>query len=344
MTRSTVKGIVALATAASLSILALPVGAASLEASGWWWRPQTGLGGAQAPAPPDVSEGDLLVESTPQETTAVAAVRFTLRSDEVQPILKLRVADAANAGDAVLAACPAGAKWQEAHAGGWDDKPPAACQEGSVNGVASDDGSEWTFPVSALVPLFLEGTIDVVIVPGKTETGGNPSFRIVFEEPTSRSLETTREAPEASVPPADGFGDPEPTPATTDDSGSTGTGGGTFGGPMTSSEPGPTPEPVFDPALDAEDQEVTSSAPLRRVGTASAPTERPGRWAAVVVLVLGAAAALWLLQQPMPAPRRLGPLASRHAEAEAGAGDRGPGEVRGVGRFRRQRTGEPPTL
>lgn len=345
MTRSAVKGVLAMAAAVSLWVLALPVGAASLDASGWWWRAQTGLGGIQAPTPPDVSDGQLLVESTPQEATAIAGVRFDLRSDEVQPILKLQVAEAANAGEAVLVACPAGAKWQAVQGGNWDDKPPAACQEGSVSGVPADDGSEWTFPVSALVPIFIERTVDVVIVPGETETGTNPSFRIVFEEPTSRSLETTREAPEVSVPPAGSFGDPDPTPATAaDDSGSPDEGGGTFAGPTTPSEPGPTPEPALDPPRDAEGQQVTSSAPSRRVGTASAPEERSGRWAAVAILALGAAAAFWLFQQPMPVPRRLGPLASRHAETEAAPGRENEGEVRGIGRFRRPRSGEPPSL
>lgn len=332
--RWTARYAVAALCALALSTLVLPAGAASLDASGWWWRAQTGLGGIGVPTPPDVPEGGLLVESTPEGATAIAALRFTLTSDEVQPILKLEVAEAANAGQAVIAACPAGAKWQPADGGSWESKPPHACVEGSVSGVPSDDGSAWTFPVAALVPLFVEGVVDVVLVPGTTESGANPSFRVAFEPPSGKSLETSSDAPEPSVPPPAAFATPGPTEAPEP------TSEGAVGG--TRSTPQPPSEPVFDPATEAGDEGVTSSAPLRNAPT-GAEERYPGRWPAVAVLLLGAAATYWLWGQPFPAPKRLGPLAARHDAAETSP-EEGPTEVRGIGRFRRPRTGEAPTL
>lgn len=330
--RSASRTAVAVLAALVLSALMLPAGAASLDASGWWWRAQTGIGGIGVPAPPDVPEGGLLVENAPDGATAVSALRFTLGSDEIQPILTLDVADAANAGDARIAACPAGAKWEPAEGGSWGDKPPHACVEGSVSGVEAEDGSTWTFPVTALVPLFVEGVLDVVLVPGRTESGESPSFRVVFEAPTDASLETSREAPDTDVAPPASATTPEPA------QGSTAGSQGTVSEP-TSASPA-TSEPVFEPATEPSDEQVTSSAPLRNAPPA-AQDGAPGRWAGVVVLLLGAAAAYWLWQQPLPAPKRLGPMAAR-AGAEGPAEP--PGEPRGIGRFRRPRTGEAPTL
>lgn len=354
--------------------------AADLAASGWWWRAQGGTGlapgaapplpGSPAPvpvvpSPPTVPEGGLMVAGTPEGATAIAALRFELGEDETMPVLSLAIERESGGAAAILAACLTGSAWQPAAAGNWGDKPFAACSEGSVNGVLSDDATSFTF---ALGPLLTNGLIDVVLVPGTVEgapEGANGSpFEVVFKAPTAASLQTTSGTPPDSasfdVPGIggdSGFGDP-----------GAGTGGDSFSAPETtpsadfsaptspsaSFQTPTTPEvaaPAFTPAVEPESQGLTATAPAveratRPIAATPADTTDP-RVLAGIVLALGAAAILWSSQQATPGHTRLlGRFGGGAAVAGATAGAV-PAMVPlkgGVGRFARVRSGAPPRL
>jgi hypothetical protein len=187
-------GATLLIVAAAVALLPSGAGAATLAEAGWWWRVNDGALPAALPAPPNVPEGGLMVAGAPDGATAIAALHFDLAEGESAPVLTLRVAENGDQGGdgALLGACVTGSAWQPAHGGPWTNKPFAACADGSVNGVRSDDGTSWTF---ALAPLVSDGILDITLVPGVDPTrpaGANGSvFQLVFDAPTAASLTTT---------------------------------------------------------------------------------------------------------------------------------------------------------
>lgn len=318
---------------AAVSILALPGGADATELTqvGWWWRVEDGSLPATLPAPPTVPEGGLMVAGAPDGATAIAALHFELADDEVSPVLTLTVADGGDQGGegAILAACLTGSAWQPASPGAWTSKPAAACAEGSVTGVRSDDGTAWSF---ALAPLLSDGVVDVTLVPGVDPTlpeGANGSvFQLVFAAPTSASLETTA------------GGGPSPDLALPDLGAFVASGGGgpdAFAAPTLGGELALPPVDAaasFTPALPQADQGLTATAPVvqeRNAPLATSPVTaiEDHRGLAIAVLVLAGAALLWGANQ-------------------AGAGRAGSGldsaRVAGVGRFARARSGPVPRL
>jgi hypothetical protein len=78
-----------------------------------------------------------------------------------------QVAAAANAGVAIVVACPTTGAWKPASAGPWNSRPQANCNAG-VHGAVSSDGTKITFDLS---PLAVDGKVDVALEPG---SGGNP--------------------------------------------------------------------------------------------------------------------------------------------------------------------------
>ncbi len=361
------------------------VNAATLAQAGWWWRAQGGTGLAPGaapplpgspvpppalPSPPTVPEGGLMVAGTPEGATAIAALRFELTADETMPVLTLQIERESGAPAAVLAACLTGSAWQPTAAGNWADKPFAACAEGSVNGVLSDDGTAFTF---ALGPLLSNGLVDVVLVPGtipEAPAGANGSaFEVVFQAPTTASLQTTSGSPPDSAsfdvpeigggdfggdPGSDGGGAFSPPPSPTSSTGDftpAPAGDTSFAAP---SPPAPDANVAFTPALEEEEQGLTFTAPV--VEAASRPiaaTSDDGvdpRLLAGLILAIGAAGLVWSSQQATPVPSpllaRFGAGAVARASTAAGAAPGvGPAVAPGgIGRFARVRTGTAPRL
>ncbi|HUR49337.1 MAG TPA: hypothetical protein VMY88_07425 [Acidimicrobiales bacterium] len=303
-----------------------PGEAAQLNTAGWWWRAQTGT--VALPPPPHVPANGLSVGNAPDGPSAVAALRFALDVDEIDPVLTLTTAEEFASGAVGLVACPSGSPWFGIQAGNWDDRPEAKCDAATVIGVTSPDGTGWTFPLSAV---YSDGLLDVVILPAPD----SDPFEMSFEPPTAASLRTTSASPatgldsdfdstgsgaeESFVPPSGAFD-----------------GGVAFGAPLVPGVPafGEPPTAADDPA---------AAAPRRFVpiaqgrGPAVEDTTDP-RPLALVVLLAALVVAAMLGREPLPVPRLLGPMAARREMASAEP------EVRGLGRFRRPRRGEAPSL
>lgn len=332
-------GAALLASSAAVALLPTGAGAADLARFGWWWQPQTGTG-VLLPPPPNVPEGGFMVAGQPSGATAMAALRFELADDETSPVLTLRVADGGDQGGetAELAACVTGSAWSPTDGPGrWQDKPSAACEEGSVTGVRAEDGSTWTF---ALTPLLVDGLLDLLLVPG-TVDGAPPgadgsTFQLAFEPVASSDLETEAGRQPSGTPfvlpdfDSGGFAPP-------------GDGAGGFDGSVY------TPPPAtgaFRPALPPEDQGLTATAPAtqrRNPVLPLAPVSESDQGAdttllGAVVLGLAGVVALGTAREPLPPPRRLGRLAGPAGQAAAAP------TVAGLGRFARPRTGPVPRL
>ena len=319
--------VVGLTMALALQWWSAPSGAADLMTAGWWWRAQTGA--TTLPPPPHVPPNGLAVGNAPDGPSAVAAVRFALQADERDPILTLAVADVFAAGDPVLVACPAGAPWFGPQAGPWEERPEAACAVGTVNGVESEDGASWTFALSAI---YRDGLLDVVILPAE----GSDPFEMSFEAPTAESLRTTK-AP-ASNDFDSGFGSAGPGGETSFVPPS-GFGGTDFGRPFS-----PLAPPAPPPGQAAPSEQPGPDGPRRLVPIARGPApattndRSDPRPLALVILLAGLAVAVSLGRESLPSPRLLGPMADRRGPDPEEA------EVRGLGRFRGPRQGEPPSL
>jgi hypothetical protein len=285
-----------------------------------------------------VPEGGQLVAGTPDGASAIAALRFTLAPGESNPVLTLTVADNGDQGgaQAVIAACHAGSAWAGGENGGpWEAKPNAACDAGSVQGLASADGKTWTF---ALAPLVVDTEVNVVITPGTVAPGApvTSPFSLAFNRPNPAALVTTQgEVPSEET--AGGASADSTEPATLGDT--TTPAGVDFGAATAAGS-------AFQPSLPATSQGLTATAPLVRQATAGnvLPPAATGRSSAIafVVLLACAAVAVRLNQLPTPDLRRLGPLASVAGRVAPRAA--APAEAGGLGRFARRRTGAPPPL
>lgn len=196
----------------TLVLVAWPIGAqaATLQATGYWYRGQTGLLQQRVPPPPGVPDNGLAVAAGGEGSTEVSAVRYQLADGETNPVLTLQVNQERGGDIAAIDACRAQSNWQPAHAGRWDNRPTCAEDAEKVAGERSQDGASWTWKLAPLVSD--DGLVDVVLQPGQLSQQGqqlptDASFRITFEPPTEQSLETQSGAPAAptfSPPPAGG--------------------------------------------------------------------------------------------------------------------------------------------
>jgi hypothetical protein len=199
--------VAATGVALSLALAGPPAHAAAPSAYGYWWRLQTGSG-PSLPPPPVVPSGGLWVAVDVSGQQAVSAVRFkAARGDEIRSLV-LTVARSSGQG-AVMLACPARSSWQAVEAGDWATRPQTACDVAFVKGVASADGSSWSFDVRGLAR---SGTLDVVILPPPDATS---TFSVAFDRPSSASI-VTRSSPGSPSPPGGGTsppGSPSSTPS-----------------------------------------------------------------------------------------------------------------------------------
>jgi hypothetical protein len=294
--------------------------AASIDDTGWWWRAQTSPD-VTIPPPPTVSEGQLLVQSGPEGATALAAIAGTLVDGQANPILTLTVAENGDTGgaNAAVLACQAGSTWEGGDAQAWPEHPPAGCEAGGVEGERSEDGTQWTFDLSALQ---FTDKVNVVIVPGVVEgapEGANyPTFSLTFAPPTVESLSTTPgQAPVSELPPLDpGFTTPD-----------VGAGAGFESPPI---DTGGLDLPPVNAALPDEEQSLTPVAPSVQdqmpllPASAFDPRHKHARSVGIVLLLLGAAVVYATTKQTAP----IGPE----------------GVPGGLGRWASPRWGTPPSL
>ncbi|MFL6206470.1 MAG: hypothetical protein ACJ739_14100 [Acidimicrobiales bacterium] len=298
--------------------------AASIDDSGWWWRAQTNPE-VLLPPPPNTKEGQLLVQSSPEGATALAAIAGTLVEGQASPVLTLAVADGGDVGSegAVILACQAGSTWKGGDAKPWAEHPQAGCDAGGVPGTRSEDGTSWTFDLSSLQ---FSDKVNVVIVPGavdgQPEGANHSAFSVTFEAPTPASLATTPGSAVSSPPPLDiGGGVVDP-----------GVGAGVVDSYSPPADSGTSLElPPVAAALPEEDQGLTPVAPSVQAGQpllpasmAIDPRSPHARSVGVVLLLLGGALVYFLTRQ-------------QHAIGPDGI----PG---GLGRWAAPRWGTPPSL
>ena len=161
--------------ATALAVMLQPANAAEAEAVGWWWRAQTGLV-VDVPPPPTAPAGGMVVSAGPDGPTAVGAVRFLLGSGEQARLLRLDVEG--TLGTPTLLACPSAVQWAPVEAGRWEARPALACDLAQSPGVANEDGTAWSFDVSAFA---VDGVLDVVVLPDAPEGEVRPdAFEVRF--------------------------------------------------------------------------------------------------------------------------------------------------------------------
>ena len=135
---------------------------------GWWNRLQGPQEGEPAgnpirplvpaiPKPPNVPADAIAAGATAGQVDKVAAVGIDLALADGATldglVLRLKESDAngANVGadKAKVLACPASGPWGSGQNGAWQDRAPADCSLGSVEGVRAADGT-WTFDLAVL--------------------------------------------------------------------------------------------------------------------------------------------------------------------------------------------------
>ena len=340
------------AISGALLVLTAPAaGAATLDKTGWWYRPASAPGplGGVVPPPPGTPEGGLVVQATPDGPNAVAALTFSLTPEELGGVLTLTVAGETGGENAAIQACPAKAAWEPAEAGSFDKRPAEDCNFGSAPGVVSEDGKTWTFDITALV---VGGKVDIVLVPMALPEGGGVApvfkpFSVSFEKPTSASLAPPSGGGAADI--GDLGADPGSFPSGDTagsfgtDAGSIATGGGgsdfaapavsgvELGGAAALDAAPPAPE-VGTPGDAATGGDPLASTPA---GAVSGLANRRGLGLALIGLC--ALVALALAATRIPAVAQMLPPAMRPPL---------PGEARpaGLGRFTRPRVGRAPAL
>jgi len=312
--------------AALLVALGPPAAGAAPDATGWWTRTNVGPL-VPVEVPTGVPEGGLYVAGDPDGRSGMSALRFSLAEGGLATTLSLPVESVA--GVASVLVCRSGIGWTGEDGGSLDTAPADACDEGSVPGKVSDDGTTLTVDVSGLGE---PGVLDVVLVPADRAV-----FRLVLGPPGEDALATSA-SPVAPAPVPEGA-------ATVPDDAGGGTGEATFDsgfaaapldavggalppGRLPALEPPALPDDVPLPQTPADLAPAPVAAPAL-VGGTDRVQVLFGLLFADVLLVWW-----WLLRREQRAPRSLLALAGA---ARAAAATEAP--VRGVGRFARPRSG-----
>lgn len=189
-----------------LTLLAFIIGAATAGLAsaseglqhGYWWKlRQPGL---IAPAPPPhVPSDGLWVALDPDGHHAISALRLP-PSD--RPVRSVTLSASDTSGTPELQACPVATDWEPAEAGEWAFRPEVDCAAAAA-GTPSDDGSSWTFDLSAwpqlpefgvaLVPATASGLYSVAFEPPSVDA-------FTFAPPPRPRTEPARPEPAAPAP------------------------------------------------------------------------------------------------------------------------------------------------
>lgn len=275
---------------------------------------------------PTVPDGGLWVANDVTGASAVSALRF--RGDIGAAQLTLRFAPGGTTVGPIVA-CPVLSAWNAGPEGAWRDRPAHDCDRLSLTGRVTADGTGMSFTIPQGFQSFGERVLDIMILPS---TVSGDVFSVYFDKPGPESLDVSQ-GQELPTITADFEPDPLalPTAPTFDSFDS-----GSFEGSPPPA--GPTTE-VASPTVDLTGDGGRIPTPI--AGVFEPFTEsRTARIIAIITL-LAMGAGLWRLSgQTGRNPRLIGGLASGgHAVVEAPA-DLG----RGIGRFRRDRTGAPNRL
>ena len=355
--RAAALGILATTSVAAVMFVATaPVAAKAPDTVAWWNASNLGDPQPTPPAPPDVADGDLLVQGSnpgaipnplaaaPATSQAVAGVAFDLPTAALVGDLTLQI-DGSPPPQVSVVACRATEPFTSTENGPWPEVPPYdgdACVPGKLK------GSDVVFAdVSKLV---LHDALRVLILPG-------PVDRVVFKPPNDDTLEVSDSGGLGAAAPPVGAG----------------TGGNTVGGGAgssgTASVGGSAVAPA--PTVDLPSTDTTTStgadAPAPVVAGTDTGTGTPvaaqtpaasdsglsthdRRIIALIVIaaeVLGYAL-LMRNRAPVAAPAA---VAATVAGGKLRAPDRWAGSragaaagSSGVGRFRRERVGPAPHL
>lgn len=343
MTLRRLLGLAALTATWALALGLVPgtgAGAVELDSHGWWWRAQTGLNGTEVPPPPNVPDDGLAVGAAPDGATALAALRYDLAPGDTSPVLTLTVADNGGFGDgqATLAACPPQVRWSAAQAGRWDRRPVGDCLAASVQGIRSDDGATWTFPVAPLVD---DGSVDIVIVPGAQTPDGapTPGFQIAFDPPGPDALAVTV-LPVASSSSTSSSSTTSTLPLSTATTPPASGGSDGFIPSFSAGTPVPATGPSVETFVPAEGGGNSAGQAYETAAAPLDPASDRGRALGVALLAGTAVAAGLAGRQPQRAPRLLGAVTAGRATATPPPEP----EMGGLGRFSRPRHGSPPPL
>ena len=357
-----------------------PASAQAPDIAAWWYAGNPGSPApAAAPAPPDVPDGDLLVQGSnggpalaqaqaqgvpssaqgyPAPTAqAIAGLRFALPTGSTAGTLTLGIDGQAPPSVSVVA-CAATAPFQDEQAGPWNHVPAYDCGQ-TVAGELSSDGKTVTF--KGIGTLAQVGELSVVLVPG-------PLDRVVFAKPSSDALDVQEGAappafgsgvggPSGGAPPgasgsgfapaADGGGVPAPTDG----------GGGSFPSLPSAGDAGPATDSGQSPVVAGSQpgpvaQQGPPSGPSRLAAQPASASEATSISRLVAGIALAAAlVGFVLLAGPRTAtataeqPRTVGGVSPppRRAFALPRRLDDVPRD-RGIGRFTSPRTGPSPRL
>lgn len=168
------------AAAGAMVNVATPSAAQAPASYGWWTV--TSVSGETGLQPaPDVPTGGFVIEGGPEAPRSFAALLYLLQAQATAGALSLRVAEgSATTPQAAVLACPLeNNSFDAAHGGSMADAPKFDCSARSVRGVATDDGSSFTFDVALLRT---GNEIAIALV------GAAPADRIVFDAPSGESL------------------------------------------------------------------------------------------------------------------------------------------------------------
>jgi hypothetical protein len=310
--RRSINAVLTVVATAGLLSWAAPAGAAVDEpVTGIWWEPEQSDG--MIPAPVDIPEGGLWLQSRPEKDVAVSALKFPVPAGQLVSSLVLRVHDERSLpGPGGLRLCAAAEMWfpPSATPGAYAARAVPDCDKASLAATRSPDGTSISFDLS---PLGAPEEVDLVLTRSEDAAG---LVDIVFEKPLPADVATTGAVGSGSAPATSGF-----TPASSDSaSGSdSGTGfgaGDSSGGSGFASDPGPALDtgsfaagsgasgevalpldaglPVEGPALAAGEQPVvdgpaagTARVPVRRAASEQQDSSR------TIALIAFGALSLW---------------------------------------------------
>lgn len=280
---------------------------------------------------PTVPDGGLWVGNDPSGPHAVSALRF--RGDIGSGELILTLAPGSTVAGPVVA-CPIISGWSPGPEGAWRDRPAIDCDRFELSGRLSSDGTKMTFNIPQGFTEFGERVLDIGLRPA---VGAGDLFDLYFEAPGPESFVVFEG--QQLPPPEPEF--PEPDEST-----------------LPTTAPSSNAEPRQDlPATPAPSTTVAeeTAAPPVDIGGGNGPLPQPvadvfepftesraSRIFSVTLLLLLGLGLWYLSGQEVREPRLLGGLAAsggagNAAKAVAPAADRG----RGIGRFKRERSGPP---
>ena len=349
-------GLLSSSTVAAVMFIApAPVNAKAPDVVAWWSSANVGDPEPTPPAPPDVKDGDLLVQGSnpgpvpnplgaaPPTSQAVAGVGFDLPPSALVGALTLQI-DGSPPPQVSVVACRATEPFTSADNGPWSEVPPYdgnSCVQGKLKGSA--------VVFSDVSKLVLHDHLGALILPG-------PVDRVVFKAPNDKTLDVRDSGGIGAAAPPVGAGTGSTT--TTGAKGSSGTAsvGGSAVAPAPSvnlPDTGTTsPSDPGTPPVVAGSQTGTTPLAARPAAQSSSSglSTRDRRIIALIVIAAEVVGYALLMRNRVPTAAPAAAAATvaggklRPPDRWAGGRGAGAAGTAGVGRFRRERIGPAPHL